>query len=217
MNLLSRVVCIIITLSSLLLILAMGSTNVKNFEKVQSSIQEIYKDRLFVKGLIFELSTLLHSKEIAVVTNNKNFYLVKNDTINKKIENNLKSFRKTYLTPKEEKTLNLFSNDIQNLTSVEKKIMTSNKDRLPKADSTKLITILNRLQMNLITLSDIQLAEGKHKMQVSYTAVAKMQRFETLERYAIIILAILLFAFIFIPKSLKYPIREKAEVENKNV
>ena len=81
----NKIIWTLILVCILLLILVTGQSNVRNFEKVQSSIETIYKDRLVVKGLIFELSSLLHQKEIAIISGNQILYKKTNGSINAEI------------------------------------------------------------------------------------------------------------------------------------
>lgn len=199
MTLTNKIICISVLIGSFLLILATGRVNIRNFEKVQHSIEEIYQDRLVVKGLIFKLSSLLHQKEIAIVTNDKNFFGPTNESINQKISKHLKDFRATKLTTEEELTLNEFSRGIETLEASEKEIDLKNEANLSENKSNRLTEQIAALQMNLKTLSNIQLSEGERKLSNSEKAVESMYRFESIENYAMLFLGLLVLVFIFVP------------------
>ena len=199
MTLTNKIICISVLIGSFLLILATGRVNIRNFEKVQHSIEEIYQDRLVVKGLIFKLSSLLHQKEIAIVTNDKNFFGPTNESINQKISKHLKDFRATKLTTEEELTLNEFSRGIGTLEASEKEIDLKNEANLSENKSNRLTEQIAALQMNLKTLSNIQLSEGERKLSNSEKAVQSMYRFESIENYAMLFLGLLVLVFIFVP------------------
>jgi len=199
MSLESKFTCIIILLCSFLLILATGRVNIRNFEEVQHSIEEIYSDRLVVKGLIFELSALLHKKELSLVFD-KEKNNMQNELINAQIAKNLQEFRTTQLTSNEEKTLDRFSKGVKFLQAVEKEVDLSNRENLDKIQINQLSDKIQSLQKDLKTLSGIQLSEGKHKMNVSNAAVVKMYKFERIENYALLILGVMMLFFVFIPR-----------------
>lgn len=96
MNITSKIICTMVILCSCVLIFLTGRTNVRNFEKVHTSIEEIYKDRLVVKGLIFDLSSLLHRKELAIVSGDQTFYVNTNESTNSQMAEHLSAFRSTY-------------------------------------------------------------------------------------------------------------------------
>ncbi len=203
MSLTSKITCVAILLCSLLLIVATGRVNIRNFEKVQHSIEEIYKDRLVVKGLIFELSSLLNRKEIAIISGDQNFFNRTNESINSQIADHLQAFRETYLTTNEEVTLNRFSEGIKNLESIEKKMNLLDGVVLTRVESSELKSRIKSLQDDLRTLSSIQLSEGERKLRTSERAVKSMHEFESIENYAVLTLGFLILVFILVPGSRK--------------
>lgn len=190
-----------VLLCSFLLILATGRTNVRNYEKLQNSIEEIYKDRLVVKGLIFNLSTLLHKKELAIASNDSNFFLKNNKAVNNKIADLLRQFRETKLTQKEEDTLDLFSRGVKELQASENEISPSQKVTLSNTDYKKLKTKIEGLQNDLVVLSGIQLEEGLEKLKIGNHAVKQMNEFANIETYALVLIGIMMVALFFIPGS----------------
>ena len=122
MNWAAKFTCIAVFLTSMLLIFAMGRTNVRHFKNVNRSIEEIYKDRLVVNGMIFELGGLLHKKELALVTNDSLFFDRDNKSINLLINDIIKNFKETYLTEREAQTLKNFEVDTNKLQKLEQNL-----------------------------------------------------------------------------------------------
>jgi hypothetical protein len=199
MSLASKITCVSVLIGSFLLILATGRVNIRNFEKVQHSIEEIYKDRLVVKGLIFKLSSLLHEKEVALLSGNKSFFASDNNAINEQIDQHLKDFRATELTTQEELTLNQFSRGITALQNLEKQMTLESENWLTPKDSKNLMSQIETLRAKLKILSNIQLSEGERKLSNSEKAVESMNQFESIENYAMLFLCLLIAAFIFVP------------------
>ena len=194
----SKIIWTLILVCILLLILVTGQSNVRNFEKVQSSIETIYKDRLVVKGLIFELSSLLHRKEIAIITGNQILYKQINQSIDEEMAKHLLSFRATQLTIYEEKTLDRFTKALETLQAREKALGLSNGFDITEVNDKMLIAQFSGLQKDLKTLSEIQLSEGKRKLGISDKAVDSMNVFARFENYILIIFGILILVLIFI-------------------
>ena len=189
MTLTSKFVFVFGLLCAFLLILFSGQANVRHFEKIQSSIEEIYEDRLVVKGIIFELSSLLHQKEIANISGDKSFYTGTNASVNAQIADHLRDFRATKLTPDEEKTLNRFSADFKELYASEEAFDLSDGDELTNQ--------LKSLHEDLKILADIQLSQGRLKMIVSTKTSDKMNTFARVENYMLVIILVLLLVIVF--------------------
>lgn len=185
-------------LVAFLLILITGQTNLRNFENVQTSIEEIYKDRLVVKGLIFDLSTLLHRKEVATLTGDQAFYAVTNESVNAQIDERIRAFRATKLTPYEATTLDRFEKEVKYLKETEFKIGMAKGFKLTQSQSKDIADHMSVLKEDLKTLSSIQLREGKRKKNISDKAVSSMMTFARAENYILIIFAVLMLMIIFV-------------------
>lgn len=185
-------------LCAIIFILVTGQINKRNYEKIQSSIEEIYKDRLVVKGLIYDLSSNLYLKKIALVSNDKSFFSSENDNKNLKVEEDLIAFRATKLTPLEDETLRKFSLGFNKLIESEKKYDLKGKASISKDDAIILTAQIEELLKNLDTLAGIQLEEGKKKVERSGSAVVTMNFFEKVENYFLLILAILILIIMFL-------------------
>ena len=100
-------------LFAIALILMTGQINKRNFQKIQNSIEGIYKDRLVVKGLIFDLSTSLYQKEMALVKKDNEFFAKENNEINEAVMQHIADFKATKLTPNEDATLRKFEDGLR--------------------------------------------------------------------------------------------------------
>ncbi len=203
MSLVSKFVFVFGLLCAFLLIFFSGRGNIIHFEKIQNSIEEIYEDRLVVKGIIFDLSLLLHQKEIANASNNSTFYLSENAAVNTQIERHLQNFRATKLTPTEEKTLNRFSADFETLRGSEQKFHVSDGHQFTQQEAKALSEQLANLYVDLKKLASIQLSEGRLKMVVSSQTSDTMKAFARIEKYLLFMcvgLALVIIFFIPGPK-----------------
>lgn len=192
----SKIVSILGLVCAFLLILATGRTNIRNFEKVQASIEGIYKDRLVVKGLIFEMNNIIHQKEVALLKNDTSFYKLNNETLNIKMDENLKDFKNTILTDNEAKTLNHFIKSFESVKILEAE--TGLETRIQAKDVQEILKQIQSLKEDLKTLSAIQLAEGKRKLTTSDHAIKSMNEFQTVENYMLGIFGVLIFLLIFV-------------------
>lgn len=194
MNTISKIFCLVIMLSSFLFIYLTGKSNVNNFRMVQRSIDTIYKDRLIVKSLIFELSTILYQSQILSI-DEKNVYSNQIKTRKtRSFDTIIKEFKNTVLTPLEERTLKDFERK-------SKKLKTS-------LSTSELAVTIQSMHMDLITLSKIQIEEGKRKLETGDFAVEKMQKYASYETYAMVILAILMLLVLFAPVNFRKSTKE---------
>jgi len=198
MSTISKTVWALGLLCVFLFVLLTGRTNLRNFEKVQDSIEEIYEDRLVVKGLIFELASLLHRKEIANVSRDRAFYEHLNESVDTQIAGHLQAFRETKLTPLEEKTLDQFADNVAELQAMESELDLAKGIDLSPVDEQRLAAQIAGLHEDLKALSEIQLSEGKRRLGVSDKAVESMNTFARIENYMMLICAIVLLALVFV-------------------
>jgi hypothetical protein len=185
--------------ASFSMIFATGKTNIRNYENVQESIEGIYKDRLVVKGLIYNLASLLHEKELALASKDVTFFDKKNSLVNKEISKNLEDFRETKLTEKEASTLNSFSKSIDQLKIIEREENLSADGALNAETSQKLKSRIESLKEKLKVLSNIQLKEGQQKLKVGSYAVEQMNELALIETIGLIFIGLMMIAIIFIP------------------
>lgn len=159
----------------------------------------LYEDRLVVKGLIFEMNNLIHEKQIAVVKNDRQFYLSKDAQIDKQMTNLVNKFKNTVLTENEKKLLNDFQNDYQSLDKIE------NQYKEGSLKSNRILEEkLDNLKVTLQGLSEIQLKEGKRQISISKRAVNTVKLYSQIEIYFLLFLAIIIqIIVIYKPKNTK--------------
>ena len=200
----SKITCVVVFLTSLLLIFAMGRTNVRHYKNIKKSIEDIYKDRLVVNGMVYDLASLLHKKEIAVISSDKDFFDRTNSSINLQIDEIIKEFKETYLTNFEEKTLLRFESGSKELQSVEGKMIFEKGEEINPLIAKRILSLLESLKVDLKTLSGIQLSEGKRKLQVSDKAVEAMELNQTIENYSILVIGLMILIVLLLPLPKKF-------------
>lgn len=201
MTVTSKVFCLFILACASLLILASGKSNLKNVEKIQHAIEAIYEDRLVVKGLIFDLSRLIHQKELALISGDQAFYQKGNAAVNTEIAEHLRTFYATKLTMPEAQTLNRFSEDLKKLQAIEKDFGLAGGDAPTPTEKVSLSKQIQTLHNDLQTLAEIQLVEGKGKLIASEAALQSMDTFIHIEKYMIFFFALLgLMLVVFVPR-----------------
>jgi len=189
-----------------LFVVASGRTNVHNFRDVQTSIEEIYEDRLVVKGLIFELSSMLHDKELAQVTGDTAFYANDNAAVDARITAHLERFRATKLTEAESITLDRFASHVADLQRVEGAYPLSDDTSISPEEAEVLAAHMADLKADLRDLASIQLEEGKRRLAIAERAEADMNMIAWIEAALMVFLAAQLIALFFIPAAPRNPV-----------
>ena len=206
MSITSKAACVIVFLTSILLIFTMGRTNQRHFAELHNSIEEIYKDRLVVKGMIYDMASILHKKEIGLLSTPKIFFEVNNPALRNEMDELLVEYRKTYLTDREETTLMNFEKGVKDLRKVEDAIIYNNNDSISMEFASKYSLLLDSLATDLRSLSRIQLSEGKRKLNVGDRAIEMMNTNQQFENYAIALIGFLILVVILWPKSKSTPL-----------
>lgn len=199
MNWTSKITCIVVFLCSLLLIFAMGRTNIRHYKQVKNSIEDIYKDRLIVNAMVFDLAMLLSKKEVAIVSSNKDYFNRTNSSVNIQIKEIIKDFKQTYLTNLEEETLLRFEVGVNELSRVEKRIIFESNGKINQFVFNKLVSLIESLKVDLKTLSGIQLLEGKRKLKRSDEAVEAMELNQKIENYSLLAIGVLIMVILLLP------------------
>lgn len=179
-----------------LLVLATGRTNINNFRRVQDAIEEIYTDRLIVKGIIFDMASLVHQKELANAAGEPNFYRDLDPSIDEQFRERLEEFRKTKLTRGEENALNRLESNFEVLVSTEEELGLGDGGDLTSASIERLAAPLAALDRELHALSRIQLDEGRRKFMVGEQAVNDMDGVARVEGAMLALLGLLIIAVI---------------------
>lgn len=186
-------------ISIALFVLASGRTNVRNFQEVQASAEEIYADRLVVKGLIFDLSNMLHDKELAQVTADASFYAEDNAAIDARLTAHIEQFRGTKLTGAESRALERFATHVSALQAAEREADLASGAPVAPADADRLATLMDDLEADLEELAAIQLQEGRRRMRIGDDAAADMIVVAWVEAAVMTVLAVLLIGVFVAP------------------
>ncbi len=166
-----------------------------NFTRVKDTVINIYEDRLIAKDLIFKISNKINVKEVAVISNNLNYFKKQNSNENKELDNLLFNFEETNLTIEEVGVFNNLKSQIKALKELEDKNLKN-----ANTHKTYLITI-KEIEESLINLSDIQVREGGRLMSVSKKALSTIELFTQIEIYFLVFLAIIVqLIIIYNPK-----------------
>jgi hypothetical protein len=185
----------------LLLIFSTGRSNVDNSKRIQAAIETIYADRLVVKNIIYELRSLLYEKELAVARDEVGYFGTANDEANTRARELIVDFRRTYLVPLEESTLERFSTTFDALVASENEAGLVSGSSIDDERAGPFVERLDRLVADLDVLARIQLDEGRRQRILGEKAVESMGQMAAVKRYLLSALGILAMVIIlFIPK-----------------
>ena len=159
-----------------------------NFRIINETVTAMYEDRIVANDLIFELTLLIHQKELAVAKSDTSFFNNDNKEVNYKIEELLNEYENTQLTPQEAKIFRRLKEDLDKKNSIDN-IIDNNTDAY--------IRQLGRVKKNLQKLAKIQLSEGRNKMLVSQKVFKGVELFTRIEIYLLVFIAIVLQVIIF--------------------
>lgn len=187
MSILNKIKWILGILLIFALIIATNLIDKENFKQIKKSVVSIYEDRLLAKEIIFEISTLVNEKEMAIVASDSSFYLHENAVVNEKINQAIDRFEQTELTRQEKLEFDALKRNLMLLQELEAKLM-SNGFQLQESAREE----IKEIKSNLVDLSGIQIEEGKKHLLLSERAVDSIELYTQLEIYFLILLAIIL-------------------------
>lgn len=181
------------------LVLTTNLIDRNNFVQVKDSVVNIYEDRLMAKYHIYEISKLIHDKEIAILKEDTIRFEKRLKTINQNINLSISSYEKTKLTPEEAEVFQNLKDNLENLEKVEVKFLNNNFE-----EKSNIVGLLDETTEILDALSQIQLTEGNRQMNITKRAVEDIELFTQLEIYFLIFLAILIqIVILYNPKTKK--------------
>jgi len=188
-----------------LLILATNLLDRRHIEGVRNSVATIYEDRLIVKNLIYNISTLTEEKRIAFLLSDTDFYTTKSTVINDSISILLDNFSSTNLTYNEKKYLERLRNDFKNIEKIEKQTLNDNTIIKNKEWRENMKIQLSHLRKNLDNLAIIQVEEGKRELNRVNRAFNTIDLFTNIEIMFLIVISIIVQIIIL------YPVKEEKE------
>jgi hypothetical protein len=187
MKLINKVKWVLGILLVFFLIVATNLLDRDNFRRINDSVTSIYEDRLVAKDLVFELSLLIHEKEMALAIADSQFFAQKNKAINQQIEDLILRYLNTKLTTTEARIFDDLQGNLAVLKNDEKSVMAGQMGSTGVLEGQ-----IGKVKENLYELSKIQLEEGKRQVSISQEATATVELFTKLEIYFLIVLAILI-------------------------
>ncbi len=203
MNLFNKLKWILGILLVIVLIIATNLIDRNNFIRVKDSMVTIYEDRLVADELIFELSDLIHEKEIAVLTSDSQFFMHANNKVNAEIKNYITKFGKTKLIEEESEEFYQLKTNLEQLKKAENEMVQSNF-----VQKNSVLEELKSTKKNLRILSKIQLNEGGQQWSICKKAIESIELFTQMEIYLLAFLAIIIQIIIL------YSPSEKDELED---
>jgi len=187
------------------LILATNLLDRRHIEGVRNSVATIYEDRLIVKNLIYNISTLTEEKRIAFLLSDTDFYTKKSTIINDSISILLDNFSSTSLTYNEKKYLERLRNDFKNIEKIEKQTLNDNAIIKNKEWRDNMKIQLSYLRKNLDNLAVIQVEEGKRELNRVNRAFSTIDLFTNIEIMFLIVIGIIVQIIIL------YPVKKEKE------
>lgn len=186
MRLLNKIKWILGILMIFTLIVSTNLIDRNNFAKLKNSTSDIYENRLVAKSILFDISLLIHEKEIQITSNNFVYFQKNNLGANIEIQRLISNYKETKLTYKESKQVNEFEENLslliknESINSLEE--LSNNKE--------KLLSQIQKIKSNLYNLSQIQMSEGKKQVLISQETIDTIELFTNIEIYVLIFLAI---------------------------
>ncbi|MEQ9306452.1 MAG: MCP four helix bundle domain-containing protein, partial [Marinoscillum sp.] len=190
-----------------ILMLGTNMLDTQHANELKSSFSSFYKDRLLVEGYIYEMSGLMHQKEMnlksANISNNAD-WKDKNGSINSSMNSLMEDYEKTKLTELEVLHFDNLRQEFAQLTSLEQQA----SPNLHNAGLMKEISAqYHQISMSLDNLSQIQISEGQNILNNSNRIFASEYLTSQLEFGVLIIIGLILQALVFASKTImpKFP------------
>jgi hypothetical protein len=167
------------------LILTTNLIDQNNFIRVRDSVETIYEDRLVAKDLIFQISEIIHDKEMALATRDTVYFSSENGFANDQLKELIAQYEVTKLTKKEVQEFDELQSNLVSLFLTEQRYATD-----PQLTTGILTTKISDVNQNLKNLSKIQMSEGNRQLAISRRAVSNVELFTQIEIYFLVVLAI---------------------------
>jgi len=174
-----------------LLIIATNYVDRSNFRRVKNSIETIYEDRLVAQDLVFKMSRIVKEKELRF---SKTDSIPEGNRENQEMDELLAQFHETRLTPGEATCREKFERDVGTIVRMEQS----------GGDYQGYRHLLDDLNENIMSLSKVQMDEGKRQLFEGEKALRSVDLLTTIEVYVLVFLAILIqIIVIYNPRSQK--------------
>jgi endonuclease III len=159
----------------------------------------MYKDRLIVKNIIFNISQLTEEKKIAFLLSDSSFYSTKAKSVNDSIYTLIDKFSNTVLTQNEVQYLERLHGNFKEVEAMENQTVNTKTVLLNEEWRKKMETELSRIRKNLNFLSDIQIDEGKRELARVNRAFNTIDLFTNIEIAFLVVLGIIALLIVILP------------------
>lgn len=182
-----------------LLVLGSNRLNQKHFSIIQTTVNSVHKDRVVVQDYIYQLSTIIHKKELQFINEGK---LTSVPSENENAEKLLLAFGATKLTFKESNLLNELTVQFKNLKNSENITLVSN-NHFKNYNGVQTLNSLHEMKKKLDALAHIQLKESLQLTKQSNKSLGMNILLSKLEIVFLFIIGISLLALILYPSKMK--------------
>ncbi len=169
------------------LILGTNLIDRDSFVRMRDSVVTIYEDRIIASDVIFDMTLLIHEKEVAVLTEDTAFFRRDNGEVNTDLSDLAQRYDHTELTEDEQIAWRRVKSAIRQLQEREESFIQygfQNTDGMRRQ--------IESVQDNLKTLAKIQVVEGERQKNISQEAVDTVELFTHIEIYMLVFLAVLI-------------------------
>lgn len=167
------------------LILGTNMLDKNHFNTAQVALVSIYEDRLVAQNYIFQITTIIHEKELRLSDPSDISSKNKDD---QKLEELIEAFSKTELTTLENRQFSSLKSHLKEL-----KKMDSDSENSRRTEQ-----IFQELKNDLLQLSEIQINEGRNNTHLAQKSLNTNQLLSNLEiGFLIVIGALLLFVIFY--------------------
>lgn len=157
-----------------------------NFNKMNDSVITMYEDRIVAADLIFDMSCIIHQKQIDLISGDTLLQSFSPASY-KSLDSLIDIYRQTRLTEKEARVFSQLQKELKNL-----KIKESDQ-----AGEKDLLIQMDLIYAQLQELSKIQVKEGKQQVMISNKAKSTIELFTQGEIIFLILLVIVIQFIIF--------------------
>ncbi|KAB2804303.1 MCP four helix bundle domain-containing protein [Phaeocystidibacter luteus] len=167
------------------LILGTNLIDRDSFSRMRDSVVTIYEDRLIASDIIFDVSQILHEKELALAIGDTSQY---SSTISEQtfeLQTLIDRYDHTHLTDDEQVVWRRVKSSISTLLETEESLVSSKFEK-PNAARNQ----INKIQEHLETLAKIQIVEGERQKNISEDVIDTVELFTHIEIYMLVFLAL---------------------------
>ena len=173
-----------------LLVLATNRLDKRRFDRINESLTSIYEDRLVAKGHLYQLSSVFHKKEKALLSDSQN---AKDVMAQSNIDQLILDYNATKLTNEEKAVFNKFRQDYEALRVIEN----TSSDIDSASNKSKMKMHLNRIQEDLDNLAKIQISEGESLTKFAQNSFDTSDTMSKIEIAVILLIGIVVQFIIF--------------------